>query len=86
MNVRVFLLKKFPTNKYLDCPVPKDYYDIMEEYAEAYHKNKVKELNLVCVSNNEVVVCNWWLHDTQVGTDGYCHRCKSTEYQKKIDF
>lgn len=33
-NVEQFLLKKFPTNKYFACPVPKRYWDIMQEYAD----------------------------------------------------
>lgn len=39
ITVKQFLLKKFPTNEYIDCPIPKEYWPIMQEYAEAYHKS-----------------------------------------------
>ena len=42
MTAREFLLKRFPTNKYWDCPVPKHYWEIMEEYAKAYHEEQKK--------------------------------------------
>ena len=42
MTVKEFLLKKFPTNKYWDCPVPRHYWPIMKEYAKAYHEEQKK--------------------------------------------
>lgn len=45
MTVRQFMLKKFPTNKYMDCPVPKHHWEIIQEYADEYHKSKVKNLS-----------------------------------------
>jgi hypothetical protein len=50
MTAKEFLLKKFPTNKYWDCPVPKHHWDIMEEYAKAYHEQQVKLLATPAVS------------------------------------
>jgi hypothetical protein len=34
-NVKKFLLKKFPTDLYMDCPVPNSYWEIMQEYADS---------------------------------------------------
>ncbi len=39
MTVKKFMLKRFPTDEYMDCPVPKEYWDIIQEYAEAYAKS-----------------------------------------------
>ncbi len=39
ITVKKFLLKKFPTNKYFDCPVPSHHWETMQEYAEAYHQS-----------------------------------------------
>lgn len=44
LTLRKYFLKKFKAKKYIDCPVPKVYWDIMQEYAEAYHKHQ-KELD-----------------------------------------
>lgn len=35
-TVKDFLLKKFPPSKYFDCPVPKHYWGVIQEYAELY--------------------------------------------------
>jgi Mg2+ and Co2+ transporter CorA len=57
MTVKQFLLKKFPTNEYMDCPVPKHYWEIMQEYADKFSapalesaKKRVEELEaeLLC--------------------------------------
>lgn len=81
MNVRVFLLKKFPTDKYLDCPVPKNYYGIMQEYAEVYHESKVKLLNIPCVSDSvcEHVFIGGILKSGKVV--GNCMKCGKTQKQ-----
>jgi len=42
MTVKQFMLKKFPTNEYMDCPVPKHHWETIQEYANAYHESKVK--------------------------------------------
>ena len=44
MTVKEFMLKKFPTNKYFDCPVPRHHWIIIQEYADLYHDSKVKKL------------------------------------------
>jgi len=47
ITVKKFLLKKFPTKDYMDCPVPKHYWEIMEEYASLVSAAKeaaIKEL------------------------------------------
>lgn len=45
MTVRKFMLKKFPPNKWMDCPIPKEYWKTMQEYADAYHEWKVKNIS-----------------------------------------
>lgn len=37
ITVKKFMLKKFPTNEYMDCPVPRHHWEVIQEYAEAYH-------------------------------------------------
>ncbi len=37
LTVKQFLLKKFPTSEYMDCPIGKHHWETMQEYAEAYH-------------------------------------------------
>lgn len=36
MTVKQFMLKKFPTNEYMDCPVPKHHWETIQEYANEY--------------------------------------------------
>lgn len=45
VTVRKFMLKKFPTNEYMDCPVPQHHWETIQEYAEAYHASKSEQLN-----------------------------------------
>lgn len=59
MKAKEFLLKKFPTNKYWDCPVPKHHWEIMEEYAKAYHEEQVKLLRIGVVSNQRKLLIAW---------------------------
>jgi len=42
MNVKKFMLKKFPTNQYIDCPVPQHHWETIQEYAEKYYQWKIK--------------------------------------------
>lgn len=42
LTVKQFLLKKFPTKDYMDCPVPKHHWETMQEYAEAYAASLVR--------------------------------------------
>lgn len=44
MTVKEFLLKRYPTNNYMDCPIPKHHWETMQQYADAYHKDKMKIL------------------------------------------
>lgn len=44
MTVKKFMLKKFPTNEYMDCPVPRHHWDTIQEYAEIYHESKLQPL------------------------------------------
>lgn len=39
-NLRKFLLKKFPTNMYIDCPISKETQEVMIEYAESLAKDR----------------------------------------------
>ncbi len=45
MTVREFMLKKYPTNEWMDCPVPKHHWETIQEYADKYHEAKVKNLS-----------------------------------------
>lgn len=42
ITVKDFLLKKFPTDLYFDCPVPTGHWEVMQEYAEAYHLSVIQ--------------------------------------------
>jgi len=35
-TLKQFLLKKYPTNEYFDCPVPKHHWEVIQEYADHY--------------------------------------------------
>lgn len=43
-TVREFMLKKFPTNEYMDCPVPKEYWPIIQEYSAQQNRAYVEAL------------------------------------------
>ena len=43
MTVKKFMLKKYPPSKWMDCPIPKCYWETIQQYADAYHEWKVKE-------------------------------------------
>lgn len=49
ITVRKFMLKKFPTNEYIDCPIPKHHWETIREYAEAYasQEKKKEAINLI---------------------------------------
>jgi hypothetical protein len=42
LTVRKYMLKRFPTDEFMDCPVPKEYWTVIQDYAEAYHASKVE--------------------------------------------
>ena len=42
-TLKQFLLKKFPTNEYMDCPIPKHHWETIEEYAQEV-RNESKPL------------------------------------------
>lgn len=42
-KVRKFMLKKFPTNEYWDCPVPKHHWEVIQEYADDYAKEQIQK-------------------------------------------
>ena len=44
MTVKQFMLKKFPTSEYMDCPVGKHHWETIQEYADAYCEFILKEL------------------------------------------
>lgn len=43
MTPKEFLLIKYPTNKYIDCPVPKQYWEDMREFSDANNKQLVEQ-------------------------------------------
>lgn len=51
MTVREFMLKKYPTNKWMDCPISKEIWGVVQEYADEFHKAEVKKLNIPDVSD-----------------------------------
>jgi len=56
-NVRQFMLKKYPTKDYLDCPVPKHHWEVIQEYAEHYARIQIeKDRERV---KNEVLADEW---------------------------
>ena len=42
-NLKQFLLKKYPTNEYFDCPVPKHHWEVIQEYAEYFAKLQIEK-------------------------------------------
>ena len=42
-KVRQFMLKKYPTKDYFDCPVPKHYWDVIQEYADNYARIQIEK-------------------------------------------
>ena len=44
MTVKKFMLKKFPTNEYMDCPIPKHYWVTIQEYATVYAEHILADL------------------------------------------
>ena len=42
-NLKQFLLKKYPTNEYFDCPVPKHHWKTIQEYAEHYARIQIEK-------------------------------------------
>lgn len=63
-NVRKFMLKKFPTNKYMDCPVPQHHWATIQEYAYQCTSQLREELDQL--TSFEVSVKSLL---TEVGTD-----------------
>lgn len=44
LTVRKFMLKKFPTNEWMDCPVPKHHWETIQEYADKYSQSLSTEI------------------------------------------
>ena len=42
-TLKQFLLKKYPTNEYFDCPVPKHHWDVIQEYADDYARIQIEK-------------------------------------------
>lgn len=42
ITVKKFMLKKFPTNEYMDCPVPKHHWETIQEYADQFAEIKAQ--------------------------------------------
>jgi len=71
MTVKEFMLKKYPTDLYIECPVPKWLWGDIQQYAIEYHeamsKNTTLE-NMACVHPFEYVVIS--------GVEICCFKCK----------
>lgn len=42
-TLKQFLLNKYPTNEYFDCPVPKHHWEAIQEYAEHYARIQIEK-------------------------------------------
>lgn len=42
-TLKQFLLKKYPTNEYFDCPVPKHHWEVIQEYADDYARIQIEK-------------------------------------------
>lgn len=42
-TLKQFLLKKYPTNEYFDCPVPKHHWEVIQEYADNYARIQIEK-------------------------------------------
>lgn len=42
-TLKQFLLNKYPTNEYFDCPVPKHHWEVIQEYAEHYARIQIEK-------------------------------------------
>jgi hypothetical protein len=42
IDVRKFMTSKYPTDKYIQCPVPERCWSDIQEYADEYHQSKLK--------------------------------------------
>lgn len=78
MTVREFMLKKYPTNEWMDCPVPKHHWEIIQEYAEKYHEAKVKNL-----SSNTVLADSFSRDDMKNFAEWCRNGLLNTEYNYK---
>lgn len=45
-DIRDYMTKKYPTNKYIQCPIPERCWQDIVEYAEYYYQAKLKLLGL----------------------------------------
>ena len=43
ITVRKFMIKKYPTDKYMDCPVPQHHWETIQEYATEYADQQLSE-------------------------------------------
>lgn len=67
LTVKKFMLKKFPKNEYMDCPVPKHHWEVIQEYAEAYarqfHAIPTEGIEIAIDFAKYVNVRNWRWND-----------------------
>mgnify|MGYP003491340613 FL=1 len=42
-TLKQFLLKKYPTSDYFDCPVPKHHWEVIQEYADDYARIQIEK-------------------------------------------
>lgn len=68
MTLKQFLLKKFPTHLYMDCPIPKHHWETIDEYAESKAKEFAEWVykNYVLVTSNELKQSAWVHKDNKV--------------------
>ena len=55
-TLKQFQLKKFPTNEYMDCPIPKHHWETIEEYGQEI-RNESKLLFIAALQILHLHLC-----------------------------
>lgn len=58
LTVRQFMLKKFPTNEYMDCPVPKHHWETIQEFADQQTASLQKEFEQQGINLGKEIIEN----------------------------
>lgn len=54
-TLKQFLLKKYPTSEYFDCPVQKHHWEVMQEYAEHYARIQIEKDREEVIENTPLI-------------------------------
>lgn len=55
LNLRNFMLKEFPTDRYMDCPIDKRHWETIQEYADQFAKQEVA----IAVAKRDEEIREW---------------------------